>query len=269
MTFEERADTWWRCAGAATPSSMVLSQDAACYIDWIDPEVMPFLPNGTTCTSSGRCCRRASAGVSDEQIATMLVANPRRLFEDVGSYSAATTGVHAGTSPADEGAWQGVAAGRREPVTRRGACWPVRHRAPRGSAPAIRRSTSTYGPGEPRWTCGRGGSTAPVRLLPSPRTSTDGLGQPGTAIHPSRCACGARSAGGGSGCPVAEAGATSAQMTASNASSSPRHRSSCGPRSSPASRPSACPPGGRAPRCAVVPCKGPSTRFQCRSATAG
>ena len=63
--------------------SLVLSHDASCYIDWIDPrlmaaaagqwhylhihdDVLPYL---------------RERGVTDEQIDTMLVANPKRYFD--------------------------------------------------------------------------------------------------------------------------------------------------------------------------------------------
>ena len=66
---------------------MVLAHDASCYIDWLAPgrdgpaaavalphihdDVLPYV---------------REHGVTDEQIETMLVANPRRYFENVGSY---------------------------------------------------------------------------------------------------------------------------------------------------------------------------------------
>jgi phosphotriesterase-related protein len=63
--------------------SMVLSQDAACYIDWVDQQLVPaFLPNWhyqhihTVVLAALR-----EQGVTDEQIDQMLVGNPRRFFE--------------------------------------------------------------------------------------------------------------------------------------------------------------------------------------------
>ena len=61
---------------------MVLSQDAACYIDWIDPNVLPFLPQWHYLHIHDEVLPYAREhGVTEEQIATMLTANPRRLFE--------------------------------------------------------------------------------------------------------------------------------------------------------------------------------------------
>ena len=43
-TFEARADTLVEMCRRGFAEQMVLSQDASCYIDWIDPDLMPFLP---------------------------------------------------------------------------------------------------------------------------------------------------------------------------------------------------------------------------------
>ncbi len=75
--FEQRVDTVAAMCARGYAGSLVLSQDASCYIDWFPPrlaqrsfehvfdDVLPAL-------------RRR--GVSDEQIETMLVTNPRRYF---------------------------------------------------------------------------------------------------------------------------------------------------------------------------------------------
>jgi phosphotriesterase-related protein len=67
---------------------MVLSQDAACYIDWVDQglihQVVPdwhFLHIENDVLPALR-----KSGVSDEEIDLMLVGNPRRYFEDVSAY---------------------------------------------------------------------------------------------------------------------------------------------------------------------------------------
>lgn len=62
--------------------SMVLSHDASCYIDWIDPSALPLLPNWNY-THIHRDVLPAlqNAGVTDDQIETMLVHNPQRYFE--------------------------------------------------------------------------------------------------------------------------------------------------------------------------------------------
>ena len=61
---------------------MVLSQDASCYIDWIDPDVMPFLPQWHYLhIDEDVLPYLREHGVTEEQIDTMLVDVPRRFFE--------------------------------------------------------------------------------------------------------------------------------------------------------------------------------------------
>jgi phosphotriesterase-related protein len=64
-------------------ASMVLSQDAACYIDWMNPRALPFaLPNWHyRHIHEAVLPALAEAGVTSQQITTMLVDNPRRFFE--------------------------------------------------------------------------------------------------------------------------------------------------------------------------------------------
>ena len=86
-TFEARADIVVEMCRRGYAESMVLSQDAACYIDWIDPGVVPMLPQwhyGHIHTEVLPYLREH--GVTDDQIDTMLVGNPRRYFENVGRY---------------------------------------------------------------------------------------------------------------------------------------------------------------------------------------
>ena len=67
--------------------SMVLSQSASCDIDWIDPVVMAELPQWHyTHVHEEVPPYLREHGVTDEQIETTLVSNPRRYFEDVGTY---------------------------------------------------------------------------------------------------------------------------------------------------------------------------------------
>jgi phosphotriesterase-related protein len=62
--------------------SMVLSHDAACYIDWFPPEVIPlFAPSWNfEHLFDDVLPALRSLGVTDAQIETMLVDNPRRYF---------------------------------------------------------------------------------------------------------------------------------------------------------------------------------------------
>jgi len=80
-TFEARADTLAQMCRRGYAERMVLSQDESCYIDWIDPNVMPFLPQWHYLHIHHEVLPYARARVTGEQIATMLTANPRRFFE--------------------------------------------------------------------------------------------------------------------------------------------------------------------------------------------
>jgi phosphotriesterase-related protein len=81
-TFEARADTLVEMCRRGFAGRMVLSHDASCYIDWMDPAVLPFMPQwhylhiGTEVLPYIK-----SKGVTPEQINAMLVDNPRRFFE--------------------------------------------------------------------------------------------------------------------------------------------------------------------------------------------
>jgi phosphotriesterase-related protein len=62
--------------------SMVLSQDASCHIDWVDPELMPFLPNWSYLhVLRDVVPALLERGVTQDQVDQMLVTNPRRFFE--------------------------------------------------------------------------------------------------------------------------------------------------------------------------------------------
>jgi phosphotriesterase-related protein len=81
-TFEARADIVVEMCRRGYAESMVLSQDAACYIDWVDPAVMAMLTDWRyTHIHEDVLPYLREHGVTDEQIDTMLVANPRRYFE--------------------------------------------------------------------------------------------------------------------------------------------------------------------------------------------
>ena len=84
-TFEKRADTLVEMCRRGYAGSMVLSQDASCYIDWIDPAVLPFLPQWNYLHIADEVLPYVTQqGVTQEQITTMLVANSRRFFETAG-----------------------------------------------------------------------------------------------------------------------------------------------------------------------------------------
>jgi phosphotriesterase-related protein len=81
-TFEARADTVVEMCRRGYAERMVLSQDASCYIDWIDPGVLALMPQWHyTHIHEEVLPYLREHGVTDDQIETMLVANPRRYFE--------------------------------------------------------------------------------------------------------------------------------------------------------------------------------------------
>jgi phosphotriesterase-related protein len=86
-TFEARADIVVEMCRRGYAESMVLSQDASCYIDWVDPGVMAMLTDWRyTHIHEDVLPYLREHGVTHEQIETMLVANPRRYFENTGTY---------------------------------------------------------------------------------------------------------------------------------------------------------------------------------------
>jgi phosphotriesterase-related protein len=86
-TFEARADIVVEMCRRGYAESMVLSQDAACYIDWVDPAVMAMLTDWRyTHIHEDVLPYLREHGVTDEQIDAMLVANPRRYFANTGTY---------------------------------------------------------------------------------------------------------------------------------------------------------------------------------------
>ena len=80
-TFEARADILVEMCRRGYAEQMVLSQDASCYIDWVDPDVMAFLPQWHyTHLFEDVFPYLLEHGVTQEQIDTMLVDVPRRVF---------------------------------------------------------------------------------------------------------------------------------------------------------------------------------------------
>ncbi len=81
-TMESRADTVVELCRRGYAASMSLSQDASCYIDWIDPDVMAFLPDWHYLHLEQKVLPYLrEQGVTEAQLDTMLVDVPRRLFE--------------------------------------------------------------------------------------------------------------------------------------------------------------------------------------------
>ena len=81
-TFEARADIVVELCRRGFAEQMVLSQDAACYIDWIEPDVLSFLPQWHYLhIEEDVLPYLREHGVTDDQITTMLVDVPRRVLE--------------------------------------------------------------------------------------------------------------------------------------------------------------------------------------------
>lgn len=80
--FEQRVDTVAAMCARGYAESMVLSHDAACYIDWFPPGTVPqFAPNWHfQHLFDDVLPALRERGVTDAQIETMLVSNPRRYF---------------------------------------------------------------------------------------------------------------------------------------------------------------------------------------------
>ncbi|MGI8754630.1 MAG: phosphotriesterase family protein, partial [Acidimicrobiales bacterium] len=86
-TFEARADIVVEMCRRGFTDQMVLAHDAACYIDWIDPNVLDFLPQWHYLHIEQEVLPYLrDHGVTEDQITAMLVDNPRRFFEQVGAY---------------------------------------------------------------------------------------------------------------------------------------------------------------------------------------
>jgi phosphotriesterase-related protein len=80
--FEQRVGTVAAMCERGYADRMVLSHDAACYIDWFPPAVVPqFAPSWNfQHLFDDVLPALRERGVTDEQIDAMLVANPRRYF---------------------------------------------------------------------------------------------------------------------------------------------------------------------------------------------
>jgi len=86
-SFEARADIVVELCRRGLADHMVLSHDASCYIDWMDPGVMPLLPQWHYLHIDQEVLPYLREhGVTEDQITTMLVDNPRRYFEDASPY---------------------------------------------------------------------------------------------------------------------------------------------------------------------------------------
>jgi phosphotriesterase-related protein len=82
LPMQERAGIVIELCRRGFASQLVLSHDAACYIDWIDPAAIALMPSWNYLhLQQDVLPYLLEHGVSDEHLDAMLVANPRRYFE--------------------------------------------------------------------------------------------------------------------------------------------------------------------------------------------
>jgi phosphotriesterase-related protein len=88
LTFDDRVDTVARMCERGHADKMVLSPDASCFIDWLPEEAVPVvLPNWHYLHIHNDVIPALKErGITDDQLTTMLVDNPRRIFERQGGY---------------------------------------------------------------------------------------------------------------------------------------------------------------------------------------
>lgn len=88
LPFDERVETVAQLCERGHAAKIVLSHDAACYLDWLPESVVSLaLPNWHYLHIHNDvipALRRR--GVTEDQLETMLVRNPRRIFEGDGAY---------------------------------------------------------------------------------------------------------------------------------------------------------------------------------------
>jgi phosphotriesterase-related protein len=88
LSFEDRVKTVARMCERGHAKSMVLSQDAVCFNDWLPQAVMPKVaPNWNYLHIQNHVIPALKEhGVTNEQIHTMMIDNPRTIFERQGGY---------------------------------------------------------------------------------------------------------------------------------------------------------------------------------------
>jgi phosphotriesterase-related protein len=88
LPFEDRVKTVAEMCRRGHANKMVLSQDAACFNDWLPEEALPvILPRWHFLHIHNDVIPALKEqGVTDEQIQLMMVENPRRIFDVQGAY---------------------------------------------------------------------------------------------------------------------------------------------------------------------------------------
>jgi phosphotriesterase-related protein len=87
LSTEERVNTVATMCERGHADKMVLSHDAACFMDWVPEQLLPALPNWHYLHIHNDVIPALKErGVTDQQLTTMLVDNPRDIFENQGGY---------------------------------------------------------------------------------------------------------------------------------------------------------------------------------------
>jgi phosphotriesterase-related protein len=88
LSTEERVNTVATMCERGHADKMVLSHDASCFLDWLPEDLLRVgMPNWHYLHIHNDVLPALKArGVTDEQITTMLVDNPRKIFENQGGY---------------------------------------------------------------------------------------------------------------------------------------------------------------------------------------
>ena len=89
LSFDDRVDTVAKMCAQGHANKMVLAHDASCHIDWLPEAALPVvLPNWHYLHIHNDVLPALrQRGVTDEQITTMLVDNPRAIFSRQGVYA--------------------------------------------------------------------------------------------------------------------------------------------------------------------------------------
>jgi phosphotriesterase-related protein len=81
LGLEERIATVAQMCHRGYAGRMVLAQDASCYIDWVDPDLLEFLPDWNYLTVTSKVVPALlDRGVAADQVEEMLVEAPKRWF---------------------------------------------------------------------------------------------------------------------------------------------------------------------------------------------
>jgi phosphotriesterase-related protein len=88
LPFEDRVDTVAKMCERGHADKMVLSHDAACLMDWLPEDMVSVvMPNWHYLHIHNDVIPALKErGVTDDQLITMLVDNPRKIFESQGAY---------------------------------------------------------------------------------------------------------------------------------------------------------------------------------------